>query len=237
MAAWRTIFDFGETYRLRSNTGIAAFGSSALNLVDPRADFIAGGIVAGDIVENLSDGSVGRVNTIDSPTTLTAIGLNFGRNNVFSDNDVYRLPRYNGRNNTRKGLLSVHEPGKTFPTGFTVEWRVPVVAGSVVTGLVHGTQSLYAAAVLQAIQSSPAGDAISVDIENGQCTWLNTQVAECTGSGVPAPYLEGVATSGSGASVLVDATPGFHRGGRQNRVTSLMSRTPQSLPMSIQPRY
>ncbi len=201
-------FDFGEIYRLRSNTGVADSGSNALNLVDPHADFIARGILAGDIVENLSDGSIGRVKTINGTTTLSTTSLNFGRVNVFGADDVYRLPRYNGRNNVRKGLLSVHVPGKTFPTGFAVEWSLPIPTGSVVTGFVPGAQPLYVTAVLQTIQASTDG-ATGVDIENGQCTWLNVQVVECTGVGASAPYLEGIATSGSAASVLVDTTRDF----------------------------
>ena len=134
-------FDFGELYRLRANTGVAAPGSLGLTLVDPRVDFIARGIVNGDVVENLSDRSVGRVAGVGGPTMLTVSGLYFGRNNQFRENDVYRLPRFNAGNHTRKGLLSVHEPGKRFPTGFQVEWRVPVLDRYVITGFTPDTQS------------------------------------------------------------------------------------------------
>ena len=44
-------FDFGELYRLRTNTGVAASGSLGFTLIDPRADFIARGIANGDMVE------------------------------------------------------------------------------------------------------------------------------------------------------------------------------------------
>ena len=202
-------FDVGEPYRLRSNTGIAGPGSADLRLVDPHGDFIARGIISGDLLENLSDGSVGRVNSIASPTVLTVSGLSFGRHNGFSATDIYRLPRYNGRKNTRKGLLSVHEPGKRFPSGFRVEWSVPVGHGRVITGLTPGLSSGYAAAVTQPIQSSAATGMISVTGENGYCIWLNAQVVDCTGAGASTPLLEGTATSGTTATVLVDAARDF----------------------------
>lgn len=186
-------FDFGEIYQIRSNTGLATAGSHALTLVDADADFIVMGITPGDIVENVTDRSLGRVATVDSPTTLTAASLDFGRNNAFSENDVYRLPRYNGRNNTRKGLLSVHAPGKTFPSRFTVEWQSLAADGSVVTGsdqaLLHETE------IRQAVESSAVSGAITVAFERGHCIWTVAQLVECIGASDPAAYLGGAVAS------------------------------------------
>ena len=202
-------FDFDELYRVRANTGVAAPGSLGLTLIDTRADFIGGGIVNGDMLVNLSDGSVGRVNNVTDPTMLTVSGLNFGRNNQFSENDVYRLPRYNAGHNIRKGLLPVHEPGKRFPSGFHVEWRAPVLDRYVITGFTPDTQSGYAAAVVQSLQSSAPAGMINVNSENGHCIWLNALVVECTGISIAAPLLEGTASSGSSAAVLVDTARDF----------------------------
>ena len=202
-------FDFGELYRLRANTGVAAPGSLGLTLVDPRVDFIARGIVNGDVVENLSDRSVGRVDSVGGPTMLTVSGLYFGRINQFRANDVYRLPRFNAGNHIRKGLLSVHEPGKRFPTGFQVEWRVPVLDRYVITGFTPDTHSGYAAAVTQSLQSSAPAGSINANRENGHCIWLNAQVVECTGASVATPLLDGTANPGSSASVLVDGAQDF----------------------------
>ena len=202
-------FDFGERYRLRSNTGVAGPGSLGRKLVDPHADFVAGGIVRGDLLVNLSDGSTGRVVSIDGPTALTVSGLSYGRQNMFSEDDIYRLPRYNGRENTRKGLLPVHEPGKRFPTGFRVEWDIPVPASRVVTGVTPGSSSGYAAAVTRLLQSSAATGPVSVPGDNGHCTWLNAQVVDCTGTSTPVPVLEGTASPGTAAGVLVDSAGDF----------------------------
>ena len=202
-------FDFGELYRLRSNTGIAGPGSVNLRLADPYGNFIARGIVSGDLLENLSDGSVGRVTNIDSQTMLTVSGLSFGRHNRFSERDVYRLPRYNGRKNIRKGLLSVHEPGKRFSAGFRVDWNVPIADSRVITGFAPGIQSGYAVSVMRSLQSSAVTGTVRVNSENGHCIWLNVQVVDCKGSSAPAPLLEGTATSGSTATILADSARNF----------------------------
>ena len=202
-------FDFGERYRLRSNTGIAGPGSLGRKLVDPHTDFIARGIVGGDMLVNLSDGSAGRVSSIDSPTMLTVAGLSDGRHNSFSENDVYRLPRYNGRKNTRKGLLSIHEPGKRFQTGFRVEWNVTVPERRVISGFAPGTAPRYAAAVTRLLQSSASTGPVSVPDANGHCVWLNAQVVDCMGTSAPVPVLEGTASPGTTAGVLVDSAVDF----------------------------
>ena len=200
--------DFGEDYRLRSNTGTAGPGSAGLTLADPAADFIALGIAGGDLVENLSDGSIGRVGNIAGPTVLTMNTLRFGGDNTFRENDVYRLPRYNAGNSTRKGLLPVHEPGKVFPTGFNVEWRV-TADNRAITGIAPDTHPGYAAAVTRSLMSSADAGAIGVNPENGYCDWLNARVVECVGISETAPILEGVAASGSSATVLNDAAGDF----------------------------
>ena len=202
-------FDFGERYRLRSNTGVAGPGSLGRKLADPHADFVAAGIVRGDLLVNLSDASAGRVVSIDGPTLLTVSGLGYGRRNRFSEGDVYQLPRYNGRKNTRKGLLPVHEPGKRFPTGFRVEWSVHAPESRVVTGVTPGTSSGYAAAVTRLLQSSASTGPVSVPGADGYCAWLNAQVVDCKGTSIPVPVLEGIASPGTAAGVLVDNAGDF----------------------------
>ena len=200
--------DFGEDYRLRSNTGTAGPGSAGLTLADPATDFIARGIVSGDLVENLSDGSIGRVGNVAGPAVLTVNALRFGRDNTFRGNDVYRLPRYNAGNNTRKGLLPVHEPGKVFSSGFSVEWKVNV-DNRAITGIAPDTHPGYAAAVTRSLMSSADTGVIGVNPENGYCAWLNVRVVDCIGISETAPILEGVAASGSSATVLNDAAGDF----------------------------
>ena len=201
--------DFGEVYRLRSNTGTAGLGSANLTLADPSNDFVARGVVSGDLVENLTDGSIGRIVNMDGPGRLTVAGLRFGRNNSFSESDVYRLPRYNAGHNVRKGLLALHEPGKVFATGFNVEWQVNIADPSVITGFAPDAHPAYAAAVTQALMSSDVSGAVSVSPENGYCVWLNIRVVDCIGVSETAPLLAGSAATGSSATVLKDAAVDF----------------------------
>ena len=200
--------DFGEDYRLRSNTGTAGPGSAGLTLADPTTDFIAAGIAVGDLVENLSDGSIGRVVNVTGPSVLTVNALRFGRDNTFREDDVYRLPRYNAGNNTRKGLLPVHEPGKVFSTGFNVEWRVNVDSRAI-TGIAPHTHPGYRAAVTRSLMSSAHAGVVGVNPGNGYCVWLNVRVVECIGISETTPILEGVAALGSSATILNDAAGDF----------------------------
>ena len=190
-------------------TGRATAGSGNFTLRDTALDFRQMGVVPGDLVENLSDGSIGRVSSIDSPTMLTVSGLGFGRQNRFSEHDGYRLPRYNGMKNNRKGLLPVHEPGKRFPAGFRVEWNVPGPEDSAVTGFAPGTAPGYAAAVTRLLRSSAIVGAVGVSGENGHCAWLNAHVVDCKGTSSAVPVLEGAATRGTTAAVLADSARDF----------------------------
>ena len=193
------------------------------------------------MLENLSDGSVSRVNSVDGPTRLTVSGLRLGRNNIFSGNDVYRLPRYNGRYDTRKGLLPIHEPGKRFPTGFSVEWGVPSSNGHVITGFIHDTQTGYAAAVARAARFSTAAGIVSVIGDNGHCAWLNARVVDCTGTSASVPIMEGTATSGTTASFLVDSVRDFISAGIkpgdlvEEPYTAVITRVASSTTLNVRP--
>ena len=94
----------GRTTACAVIRGTAGPGSANLTLADPTADFIARGIAGGDLVENLSDGSIGRVDAVAGPAVLTVSGLNFGSTGSFSENDVYRLPRYNAGAHSKEGI-------------------------------------------------------------------------------------------------------------------------------------
>ena len=202
-------FDVGESYRLLANTGIAGAGSANLTLADPTADFITAGVAIGDLVENLSDDSTGRVSNVAGAGLLTVSGLHFGRTNRFTQHDVYRLPRYNAADNTRKGLLPVHEPGKRFATGFGVTWTAPATGGWVVTGVTADAHPGYVAAVTQALRAPAPATTPALNVENGYCTWLNVQVVDCVGVSAVAPLVAGRATSGSSAGVLADTARDF----------------------------
>ena len=276
-------FSVGDNYQIRTNVGVATAGSSGLILEDTNKDFVVMGIGEGDLVVNITDGSVGRVNGVNtdtltlrqldfgmetgiatggsitslvdttrdfvslnigvgdtvlnisdgssgivtavSATTLTLSVLTGGYNNtfvsghsyrinrMFTQGDYYVIPRYITDNTTREGLLSFHEPGKQFKTGFTVDWNITAANGATVPPPVVSAPTvdpLYPAALVNHVEG--ASGTVGVDFNDGQCVWTVEQGAECTGiqSG---PFLQGTVTSGTNSPYLVDATKNFNTAG------------------------
>ncbi len=190
--------DPGDEYQIRSNGGIATGGSAGLTLEDTSVSFIAMGVAVGDVVQNISDGSRGRVLSVDSATQLTVSALDFGGANAFKEGDAYRIPRYNGSRGTREGLISVHEPGEMFASGFTLDWRLSEEDGEKdgarLSSSTPGTQPLYDDALRKAALSSPTDGGMRVGFEAGHCLWTTVEIIDCTGV-VQAPYLAGAITS------------------------------------------
>jgi hypothetical protein len=60
-------------------------------LTDSAGTFISDGIVAGDTVVNVTDGSITSVLTVDSETQLTTFGLESGTDNQFDSSDSYKV--------------------------------------------------------------------------------------------------------------------------------------------------
>lgn len=96
------LFDTDDEYYVEvtsaatSFTGTAGAGSSALNLVDATKDFDVLDVRTGDILENITDGSSGVIETV-STTQLSVSSLSGGTNNTFTSADVYQLRTSIGR--------------------------------------------------------------------------------------------------------------------------------------------
>jgi hypothetical protein len=112
----------------RSPQGVAT-GGGATALVDAGTDFVAAGVSDGDLVRNLSDGSIGPVATGGvTVTTLTLEGL-IGGGNTFAAGDryvVHASDKFHGNPGVLEGLegmLPLHYPNEVFQTGFTVNWN------------------------------------------------------------------------------------------------------------------
>ena len=67
-----------------------ATAGSGLVLTDTNQDFNALGVRIGDILENVTDGSSGVIETV-AATQLTVSSLTGGTNDVFAATDVYRI--------------------------------------------------------------------------------------------------------------------------------------------------
>jgi hypothetical protein len=96
-------------------------GGSSIHLDHAAADFLADGVVAGDIVFNISDGSSGPI------TAVTAIridveALQGGAENDFDAGENYEVRPSFKSTLARRGHIPVHLPNEVFKTGFTADW-------------------------------------------------------------------------------------------------------------------
>lgn len=206
-------FTSGDSYQIRSNYGTATPGSSGLNLEDTTKNFITMGVQPGDLLVNLTDRSFGRVASVTSTTTLSMDSMYLGTDNDFDANDYYYLPRYITDNATRKGLLSFHEAGKYFKTGFSIDWNTTVANGATITTNISATSpdSIYQNDLESKAETSTGNlGTININEANGQCVWLGESVADCSGiySDNNFPVI-GTVTSGINTSVLNDSNANF----------------------------
>ncbi len=203
-------FSSGDTYRIRSNTSKITSNTANLILIDTNADFLAMGVQFGDIVHNLWDQAIGRVIAIDSANQLRVDTLKLGTGVVFNINEPYQISRYNSRNDTRIGLLPIHQQGEVFPTGFRVDWYSPNSGGSVTTTL--ATDTTYTTAVRNyAGASSGYSDTVTVSEANSKCVWISHEFVRCKGlyEDTNAAFLTGTTTTGSSSLALRDSTKNF----------------------------
>ena len=92
-----------------------ATGGSATTLIDTGAAFTTSGLSEGDRVINETDGSAGRIDTIDSATQLTISALSGGTANVFASGDFYTI--------TLQDMQSVNVNATAVNGIWRKEWR------------------------------------------------------------------------------------------------------------------
>lgn len=207
-------FAVGDGYRVRSNRGSHNGLDDSQDLTDSNADFVRMGIISGDLVINITDGSIGRVGVGGVSTdTLTMETMYLGTSNRFDNGDLYYIPRFNTDNSTRKGLLSIHDAGKHYKTGFSMDWSTLEADGAdVSTDIVAKyPHPVYEADLENKVETSNGTTGtINVDIDNGQCLWITENIAECLGIYWDMNFpVQGTVTSGWNTSVLTDANADF----------------------------
>lgn len=266
-----------DTYRIRNDAGRSTSNSAGLLLEDTYVNFVTMGVQVGDLVRNITDGSFGTVAIVPNPSDvgytcpgacnqLTLGSLDFGSGvgvvcpavaNQFCTGDYYVIPRFNGVASTRKGLLSMHLPGETFPTGFDVGWSALAANGNTVSVTTAGTDTNYSnpdSTINSGIErwverSQGYSGAISIPNSSGECTWIAEQIADCRGVSIDAAFLSSTATAVSGVTAgnksitntAVDfnaagAKPGDKISDSTNGLSGIVSRIYSTNPRRIRVR-
>lgn len=219
-------FAAGDSYRVRSNSGTATSGSTGTTLEDSTVNFQSSGarpmgVQPGDLVTDFTDGSFGVVSAVTGTHMLTVSTLNKqgSVSSSFSSGDLYAISRYHGASGANEGLLSLQEPGQGLPTAFTLDWSASAVNVS------GGTSSTYNNAITALASASANHNAtVSVATSDGECTWVEKTIADC--SGIDSDVLSGTATSWSGG-VLFDPNKQFAAQGikRGDKISNLATGT------------
>ena len=195
-------FDNGDIYRIRSNMGVIT-GGGTNTLTDINKNFTTMGVIAGDLIINITDGSFGRVTNVTA-TTLTVDKMEMGTNNIFSVSDVYRISRYDSVINTPQGLLAFHQPGKYFKSTFDIDWSLTNVTLNTSTGV----QTEYQTKVQLDVSASTSTMNISED--EGACVWMTEDHVECYGILEDTDLtVGGIVTSGFNTDTFTDNTQSF----------------------------
>lgn len=157
-----------------------ATGGTATTLVDATANFTAAGLSDGDLVRNVSDGSIGRIATGGvTANTLTLEGLIGGTTNAFAANNVYvahAANKYQGLAGTVEGMLPVHFPNEIVATGFTVNWAFANTPSEFVDPSVVGGDP-----ALRPAKAVVDSNAIVVPATQGVCKWTQSDRVDCHG--------------------------------------------------------
>lgn len=204
------LFQLNDDYQIRSNYGVATAGSTATQLEDTSKNFMSMGVQAGELIQNLTDGSFGRI-TVVSANSLTVGELKFGINNTFSNGDNYVLPRLNTDSNTREGLLSLHETGEPFFTLFNLDWNVTtlnpndiVFVEAISSGDPGYVEAAYRMAELY-LQTYALSGSLAIDDADAFCIWAVPEIAECYGSFRDYLSIDGRMTSGNNTDRIYDS--------------------------------
>lgn len=125
--------------------GTASLGSDSVTLEDTTRDFEGAGILPGDVVDNLSDGSSGVIESVDGDE-LTVAEMTGGTENDFDFNDQYRIRSNQGRatTNTDSNGLTLEDTNANYT-------RMDVQVGDLVRNITDGSFG-YVSAVNSATQ-------------------------------------------------------------------------------------
>jgi len=199
-------FSAGDSYRIRSNAGIAGTGSAGIVLADANVDFQLMNVQIGDLVRNVSLGTTGQV-AIVNQHSLTVVGTTFNVGNHYS------LSRFSGRAGTTQGLLPIHEPGSSYTAGFDLDWSFLISNGNTVTRTTSGGHSIYNSGLDNWTEASSGRlGTVTMASTGSSCSWVADKIVNCRGQLVDTEFLSGSITDTT-ATTLTDSSKNFPEAG------------------------
>lgn len=213
-------------------SGTAGAGSAGTVLVDPALDFPAMGVRPGDVIHNVSDGSVGRVDAVVASDSLQIDRLRGGMSNVFAPGNGYAVARFNGwlfaapgAPSGRFGHIPYHVDGEGFATGLVLDWDLLEADGAEVDvtpiggGVLAHSLPEYEPALRAFVQRSPyrtgdgnggtlVGAPLQVGPDQGLCIWRGRDILDCWADAI-LDFISGEADAGSTDAVLADPAKDF----------------------------
>lgn len=165
----------------RAKSRGVATGGNATTLTDATANFVGDGVVVGDLVRNLTDGSARTVSAVAATSlTLFSQGLAGGATNTFAAGDdyvVHKVAKFDGVAGTLEGSLPISFPGRLFQTGFDVTWNFSGEKNSDVFD--DGNPALVPTV---ADVDNFNGDTLTIPAASGWCKWTTTDRVDCMGN-------------------------------------------------------
>ena len=206
-------FAAGDRYLVRSNYGVAGPGSAGLRLKDAGRDFLLAGLQRGDLIWNLTDGSLGRI-AAPGMTELSVDALRFGRANVFAPGDRYLLPRFNARPGIPQGLLALHAVGEPFQTAIELDWSFSPAAADVRLDPAFGAaRPVYRAALSRYLDAYAQAGRRTFPRSVGVCVWFLPSRADCYAAFRDFLNVSGKITAGANTTRITDRRARFIRHG------------------------
>ena len=206
-------FAAGDRYQIRGNYGVAGPGSAGLTLKDADRDFLLAGLQRGDLIWNLTDGSLGRIAALGA-TELGLEALRFGRRNAFAPGDRYLLPRFKARPGVRQGLLALHAVGEPFQTALVFDWAFsPAAADLRLDPAFAAALPAYRAALGRALNTHAQTGRRAFPRAVGVCLWFLPGRADCYAGFSDFLRVSGTTTAGVNSTRITDRGARFSHNG------------------------
>jgi len=149
---WLTPFaDPKAEFRIIEGTHDGSNG--APGLVDSTRDFTLWGVAAGDVVRNMTDGSVGTINSVTATTLGFSGGMQMGMDNDFDDGDEY-VVTVGSLAISLSGTADGGSAGNVLVDGNADFNELGIAAGDIVENLSDVSGTTWASGMVESVDST-----------------------------------------------------------------------------------